>query len=88
MNALSYRSPMRRAIARERGRDPVAADSLLAAALFWVLSLVRVVGAFARHETFGAEATLALMAVLCIPPLLVRRERRAPAPDTKEVLSP
>jgi hypothetical protein len=88
MNALSYRSPMRGAIAREWGRDSVAADLLLAAALFWLLSLVRVVGAFARHETFGTEATLALMAVLCIPPLLVRRERRAPDPGTKEVMSP
>jgi hypothetical protein len=88
MNGLSYRSPVRRAKVRAWGRDPFAADLPLAASLFWVLSLVRVVGAFARHETFGAEATLALMAVLCIPPLLVRRERRAPAPGTKEVLSP
>ena len=87
MKALPYRSPMRRAIARE-GRGAVAADLLPAAALFWVLSVVRVVGAFARHETFGAEATLALMAVLWVPWLLVRRERRAPAPGTKEVLSP
>jgi hypothetical protein len=88
MNAPSYRSPMRRGIPREWRPDPVAADLLLAGALFWVLSLVRVVGAFARHETFGAEATLALMAVLGIPPLLVRGERRASAPETKEVLSP
>jgi|HubBroStandDraft_5_1064220.scaffolds.fasta_scaffold64628_2 hypothetical protein len=88
MNALPYRSPMRRASARESGRDPVAGDLLLAAGVFWVLSLMRVVGAFARHETFGAEATLALTAVLCVPRLIDRRERRAPAPGTKEVLSP
>ena len=87
MNALPYRSPMRRLVAREWRRDPVAADLLLAAGFFWVLSLIRVVGAFARHETFGAEATLALT-VLCVPRLVVRREQRAPAPEAKEVLSP
>lgn len=72
MKALPYRSPMRRAIASERVRRRAEADLLPAVAIFWVLSLVRVVGAFARHETFGAEATLALMAVLCIPWFLVR----------------
>jgi hypothetical protein len=85
MNALPYRAPMHGAIPCEEGCSRVDADLLFAAALFWVVSLIRVVGAFARHETFGAEATLALIAVLCTPGLLLRRSRRAPALGTKEM---
>ncbi len=36
-------------------------------ALFWIMSVARVVAAFVRHETFGAEATLAFLAVLLLP---------------------
>jgi hypothetical protein len=36
-------------------------------ALVWVASVARVVGAFARHEVFGAEATLALLAAVWTP---------------------
>ena len=48
-------------------------ELLVVLALFWVVSLVRVVGTVVRHEVFGAEATLALMAVLVIPWLTLRR---------------
>lgn len=34
---------------------------------FWVISLTRIVVAFVRAETFGTEATLALLAVLFLP---------------------
>ncbi len=44
-------------------------------ALLWVVSAVRVVGAIVRSEVFGAEATLALAAVVCVPWLLLRSER-------------
>jgi hypothetical protein len=37
------------------------------AIVFWTLCLARVVAAALRHETFGAEATLALIAVLGLP---------------------
>jgi hypothetical protein len=35
--------------------------------VFWVASIARVVSALVRHEIFGAEATLALMAVVAVP---------------------
>ncbi len=38
--------------------------------LFWIVSLVRVAGAFVRHEVLGVEATLALIALVGIPWLL------------------
>jgi hypothetical protein len=69
----------------ERNRSD--AHLLVPAALFWAASLVRVVGALARHEAFGTEATLALMAVLWTPWLFVRRERRTRALGTKGALS-
>jgi hypothetical protein len=70
---------------RVAGRDstiesaPTGYDGPLRVALliFWVVSAVRVVGAIAGHETFGAEGTLAAMAVLGIPwaAWRARRER-------------
>ncbi len=48
-------------------------------ALFWLISLVRVVGALLRHEVFGAEATLALTAVLALPFVLFGRRGNGPA---------
>ena len=38
--------------------------------LAWIASMVRVVGAFVRAETFGTEPTLALLFVLVLPCLL------------------
>jgi len=57
------------------GRREVGADGERWVALaFWVVSVVRVGLAFGHDERFGAEATLALLAVMGIPWLLLRRE--------------
>jgi hypothetical protein len=46
----------------------------------WLASVACVVGAFYRHEVFGAEPTLALMMLVAIPwyaiAALARRKRR------------
>jgi len=44
---------------------------LVAAFAVWVVSAVRVLGTFARHEAFGAESTLALVMVLWMTRVLV-----------------
>ena len=44
-----------------------------ALALFWVVSLLRVVGGLIRHEVFGAEGTLALLAIVAVPRLVWAR---------------
>ena len=69
-----------RPTAPDKGGGRGEPELLVVLALFWVVSLVRVVGAIVRHEGFGAEATLALMAVLAIPWLTLGRyaERRVP----------
>jgi len=38
--------------------------TVLPFALFWMISFIRVVGAAMHRETFGAEATLALLVVI------------------------
>jgi hypothetical protein len=55
----------------------------VALSLFWVVSAVRVVGAIAGHETFGAEATLAAMAVVGIPWAGWRSLRERPRADRR-----
>jgi hypothetical protein len=40
--------------------------------LFWLVSLGRVIAAFVRHETFGPEASLAVLAVVLVPLAVVR----------------
>jgi hypothetical protein len=40
--------------------------------IVWLVSVARVVGAVARQETFGAEATLALLAVGLLPISIAR----------------
>jgi hypothetical protein len=42
-------------------------------AVFWVASVARVAAGVLRHEVFGAEATLALMAVVLVPWHVLRR---------------
>lgn len=50
------------------------------AIIVWVPSIFRVVGAFARSEVFGVEATLALVCVIGAPIWLVSALRsRSPA---------
>jgi hypothetical protein len=73
MSPLPYRSSDSPSV--EDTHEPDEGDSgmLLAFALFWVLSVVRVVGGLLRHEIFGSEATLALMAVVGVPWLLFKR---------------
>jgi hypothetical protein len=53
-------------------RQPEAADwdLLLIGGLLWISSGAQVALAFAAHETFGAEATLALACVFGLPWLL------------------
>ena len=57
---------------REAEDDHAAVDSDLTALLiaFWLVSVVRVVGAVVRNETFFAEASLALIVVVSLPWLL------------------
>jgi hypothetical protein len=61
-------------------------------AIFWIVSAGRIVLAALRNETFGAETTLALLAVLFLPMLLLaplrsralsrqRRTNSTPADD-------
>jgi hypothetical protein len=40
-------------------------------AIFWAVSLARVIAAVVRHEVFGGEETLALMAVVAVPWLVL-----------------
>jgi hypothetical protein len=51
----------------------VDADVVLAMALLWMLSAIRVVGAVMRREVFGAEASLATVSLVVIPWMLFRR---------------
>jgi hypothetical protein len=52
-------------------------DVVVALLILWVASAVRVVGAAARHEIFGTEATLALMSLVFVPCVLFRARPRA-----------
>lgn len=77
MKSSADRVPVRRTLRdRFRGADR---DLLPAMALFWAISAVRVVGALLRHEVFGTEATLALMALVAIPCAALLRRRSKPA---------
>jgi hypothetical protein len=53
-------------------------DLLFALVLPWLASLARAGYAVATHETFGAEASLALVAVVVLPFLAVRSRLRLP----------
>ncbi|HEX4337790.1 MAG TPA: hypothetical protein VH062_17895 [Polyangiaceae bacterium] len=44
--------------------------------MLWVVSVVRVVTAFSRHETFGAISTLALVSIVLLPSMLRAEVRR------------
>ena len=43
------------------------------ALLLWIGSAIRVVFAFAHHETFDVEATLALLCLIGLPLLMTQR---------------
>ncbi|HMJ54972.1 MAG TPA: hypothetical protein VK540_23010 [Polyangiaceae bacterium] len=61
------------------------ADRELFAALlvFWVISLARVVVGVACHETFGAEGSLAFLAVLLVPWLMKDAIVQCPSPQSR-----
>ena len=42
--------------------------------VFWLASVVCVVVALLRHETFGTEATLAALAIVLVPWLMLRAD--------------
>jgi hypothetical protein len=78
MSASPYREPGR----VPRRRSPRAAvfgdlSLLVAFGVFWAVSVARVAGALARHEIFGGESTLALMAVIGLPILLFGRRAQS-----------
>jgi hypothetical protein len=75
MTSSLYRRPASARLARHRGRR-ADRDLLPAAALLWAVSLIRTVAALLWHEKFGAEATLALMAVVGLPWLFFGAMRR------------
>ena len=62
-------APPRAARPPSRWRD---VDVLLALSALWVVSVIRVAGAAAHHEVFGAEATLAFLSMFAIPWMAVR----------------
>jgi hypothetical protein len=62
---------------------PPERDLKVLLAVFWLISAVRAVGALVRHEVFGAEATMALVAVLVLPWLALR-----PSPDEAPLADP
>lgn len=78
MKEFTDRSSVRGASIRDWARRRLDRDLLPVLVLFWIISVVRVVGAFARSETFGAEATLALIAVVLIPSVVLVGRRRKP----------
>ncbi len=64
---------------RPRIRATRERDLLIAGAVVWIASVARVAFAFARQETFGAIATLAMCFALGLPVLVLTSFRR-PAP--------
>jgi hypothetical protein len=65
-----YRTPGVRSRLEADEAVPVDGDLALPFFLLWALSVVRVVGAFVRHQTFGGEVTVAILLVAAIPWLL------------------
>ena len=71
-----------------RGLRWTDGDVLVALVVLWIASLVRVWGAFARHEVFGSEATLAFMSLVLVPCLFLRARVRPRAPAVQSVTRP
>ena len=71
VQASSYRSDRIRQLP-EKPESPRIRDADLIApfAVLWLASFVLVMQSIFRHETLGAEPTLALLAVLVLPYLL------------------
>ena len=66
MRPLPYRSPAQPAAGNRRrlGEDPAL---LLALGVFWAVSAARSAWGLVRHEVFGTEGSLALLAAIGIP---------------------
>jgi hypothetical protein len=83
-------APYRVADNRKTQQKPTALQAdlslIVALGVFWLISVVRVTGAFVRHEVFGGESTLALMAVIGIPLLLLGGRARAARHDDRDSL--
>jgi hypothetical protein len=69
---VSYRSPPPEGATVPRRAFLSHADLVPAFVLLWIVSVLRVVGGIVRHEAFGAEASLAAMACVGVPWLLVQ----------------
>jgi hypothetical protein len=52
---------------RERAEGVYGAAVACVVMIVWLASLIRAVGALVDHETFGAEATIALLIALLVP---------------------
>ncbi|HZU81266.1 MAG TPA: hypothetical protein VE987_00035 [Polyangiaceae bacterium] len=70
MSTSPYRYLGSSAGPRALARAPLDRAPLPALGLLWAVSLVRVAGAVVRHEAFGAEATLAFVALAAVPWLI------------------
>ena len=75
MQSSPYRLRAQTDASRGAARCRANLDVLAAAVLLWTVSFARVVGAVLRHEIFGSDATLALMAIVAIPWLLIGGHR-------------
>ena len=71
MHSSPYRvsSPPPAALEPE-GTENHIAEFIPAYAIVWLLSMVRVGGCLLRHDTFGAEPTLAMFAIVLLAYLL------------------
>lgn len=83
--------------ARENAESYPDDDLVPIFAILWFASVARVVAATIRHETFGTDLTLALLAVLFLPVLLfeplrwllrLRRRESHVAPATDGTKAP
>jgi hypothetical protein len=70
---MPYRADPR---AESQPLDKSERELFVVAAVLWVASVSRVVFAFARHETFGAIATLAFVVVVAFPIAALRHRQR------------
>ena len=78
-----YRNPSRLARTGRLGQWSIEDGAVMTVlGLFWAVSVVRVAGDVMQHEVLGAEATLALLAVLAVPWLIWGRPRRSLADNS------
>ena len=76
MPSLHHLYPRQASVAERPESGWSDRDVRIALALFWIVSVIRVVGGILRKEVFGTEATLAFMTVIGIPLLALGRAKR------------